>query len=151
MCRATPEFNLSYESLTSRQAKQALNELAITDPSFYAEITKRSTLSQDVSASELGVGQLSANGAFPEDDISANFDASEPDDTSLTMKQVIARTMDADKNTEPVQEDADYASVETEEPQVAEPDRHSKRRRVPNKRYDLASWCRYDDDSGNEM
>ena len=38
-----------------------------------------------------------------EDDVSANFDASEPDDTSLTMKQVIAWTMDADKNTEPVQ------------------------------------------------
>ena len=37
------------------------------------------------------------------DDISANFDTSKLDDMSLTMKQVIAWTTDADKNTKFVQ------------------------------------------------
>lgn len=33
------QFNLSYESLTSRGARQAILELRTTDPDFYTEIT----------------------------------------------------------------------------------------------------------------
>ncbi|KAI1782136.1 hypothetical protein LXA43DRAFT_862600, partial [Ganoderma leucocontextum] len=32
-------FNMSFESLTSLEARQALNELKTSDPAFYAEIT----------------------------------------------------------------------------------------------------------------
>jgi hypothetical protein len=39
MCRAG-EFNLSYTSLTSREASKALRELVTVDPAFWAEITQ---------------------------------------------------------------------------------------------------------------
>ena len=39
MCRAG-EFNLSYTSLTSREASKALRELVTADPTFWAEITQ---------------------------------------------------------------------------------------------------------------
>jgi hypothetical protein len=39
MCRAG-EFNLSYASLTSREASKALHELVTVDPGFWAEITQ---------------------------------------------------------------------------------------------------------------
>ena len=39
MCRAG-EFNLSYTSLTSREASKALRELVMVDPAFWAEITQ---------------------------------------------------------------------------------------------------------------
>lgn len=38
LCR-TGDFNLSYNSLTSRSARQALLDLRSTDPKFYSEIT----------------------------------------------------------------------------------------------------------------
>lgn len=37
------DFNLSYESLTSREARQAIVALRSTDPEFYQEITNGSS------------------------------------------------------------------------------------------------------------
>ena len=47
MCKAG-QFDLSYESLTSREARQALHDLPNTDPAFFAEISKPRSRSQHV-------------------------------------------------------------------------------------------------------
>ncbi|KAG8938021.1 hypothetical protein FRC00_001924 [Tulasnella sp. 408] len=58
---ATGDFNLSYESLTSRVARQAILDMRSTDPSFFAEITsgtieepgEAATYSEDEERSEV--------------------------------------------------------------------------------------------------
>ncbi|KAI1782660.1 hypothetical protein LXA43DRAFT_873925, partial [Ganoderma leucocontextum] len=54
LCEAGP-FNMSFESLTSLEARQALNELKTSDPAFYAEITSGQDRSSIIAAGPDGV------------------------------------------------------------------------------------------------
>jgi hypothetical protein len=78
MCR-TGNFNLSYDSLTSYEARQKLRELKTTDPDFWNELTqKTATEAADTT-----------NDDVPEDE-----DISEPlfeDDSDLPCDVIIAR------------------------------------------------------------
>ena len=157
MCKAG-RFNLSYKSLTSRDAHQALNELAASDPKLHAEITQRASDSVK-HLTEV----LSESGVCAEDDMLANFDVTEPDDTSLPLKTVVSRTVHRIPDSQPssssevidfgdepsfLPESASTADAVSSNQASNNPaTRRSGRQRVPNRRYNLLDWCRYNDDS----
>src|SRR6202022_45959 len=51
MCR-TGDFNLSYDSLTSFEARQELRDLKITDPKFWDELTCKAAPDLNVAGNE---------------------------------------------------------------------------------------------------
>jgi hypothetical protein len=82
MCR-TGGFNLSYESLTSYEARQKLRDLKMTDPDFWNELTQKTIDAVDM-----------ADGNMPEDE-----DISEvpfEDDSDLPCEVIIARVLGSD-------------------------------------------------------
>ncbi|EMD30919.1 hypothetical protein CERSUDRAFT_145753 [Gelatoporia subvermispora B] len=168
MCKVK-SFSLSYESLTSREARQELNRLALSDPEFYAEITGREVIN-DIA------------GPHPEDIILqvGDFEAG-TDDSSLSLRTVISKVATEPSNPIPdlaapppapeisdgfSDEDPDIPAatpsreaddttgreMSAEEPAHVEPETlgRGQRARRSSRRYDPSVWCRYDAGSDEE-
>lgn len=162
---------MSFESLTSFEARQALNELKTSDPVFYAEITSGQAASEPV-----GI-----DGEFPEDDEEAALERYIEDDSATHLSEAAsevlaaasaAALLDGQDPDDAADSDADIAvpgdeatslPVDEQEavaeavqegraagPSKQEPTRTSKRMRQPTKRYSAAEWVKFDDESSDE-
>jgi len=87
MCKAGP-FDLSYESLTSREARQALRDLPNTDPTFFAEI------SQPCSRSRHAVPILNDDQTAQEDSEVQYGGADALDDSDVPVPEVDAHQVE---------------------------------------------------------
>lgn len=143
------KLNLSYESLTSQDAMDALNKLKRTDQELYLSLTS----GDDVSVDE------DEDTVFPEDQEMQEDELG--DDSSLSLKEVIAATMNGTPPDEldPGEENIDSSGdADSDEPTtgpitdgcIAGPSTRSGRIiKVPH-RYASASWCKFDDASSDE-
>src|ERR1700679_3769314 len=80
MCR-TGKFNMSYESLTSYEARQKLRDLKETDPKFWDQLTQKAALDVDIPANK---------------HIAEDEDATDPlfeDDSDLPCDEVVANVL----------------------------------------------------------
>jgi hypothetical protein len=85
MCKAG-EFNLSYASLTSLEARRVLCELPESDPDFWAELTQPRT--------RLSAPALTTEEALEEDADAMDLD--NPGDDSVVPLEVVAELMAGD-------------------------------------------------------
>ncbi|PPR03038.1 hypothetical protein CVT26_004573 [Gymnopilus dilepis] len=92
MCSAG-KFNLSYESLTSHEARQALRELPQTDPEFFAELTQPRTRA---TVPTLSPEQIEVEDAAP------SSDSTPDDDSDVPLTELIA--YQAETQVEPASE-----------------------------------------------
>ena len=154
------EWDLSYECLESRKARQALRDLKETDPAFYHN--------------ELMAGK---NSSLPgqeevleeDNDLKQGPEADEKgDDCYLSISQIVEAVvkgtdlMGPTDMVEPITENTDEAEMERElritETQMDTGDERGrgKRKKEPNMLYARAFWRHYDEDtsdvtSPNEM
>ncbi|KAI0089493.1 hypothetical protein BDY19DRAFT_107089 [Irpex rosettiformis] len=153
LCRVPgTSFNFSHASLDSEEARQALNALVRDDPAFYNEITSGKSEKSIVNDTQEVV-----------EDLPEAWELDEGDDISLSMKTVIARTIAPELERDapdPISDLDDYESdpeylpltyaaknVSIIEPGLQEESSSSargKRVSIPNKRYNNASWTRFD-------
>ncbi|KAG9125184.1 hypothetical protein FRC07_008640 [Ceratobasidium sp. 392] len=82
------DFNLSYESLTSREARAAILELRSTDPTFYAEITSGAPVTVSEAQAQM-------------EDLAAEAPASDEDDPAvLTVPNLRAALLNANSTSD---------------------------------------------------
>jgi hypothetical protein len=168
-------WNLSYESLTSFEAREKLRGLKTTDPEFWSELTLN-TLHKDLPDS---------NTAIEEDTINAPGDVDDyGDDSSISVSTVISEVMKGGTGREgglvpqELAEDEDVEPVETIDMAVGHTDssshamapavetpglsakrslgdrmdeRRGKRKRTANKWYALKSFIRHNDDEDSDI
>ena len=145
------EWDLSYECLESRKARQALRELKETDPEFYHN--------------ELMAGKhaslLPGQGEVLDEDNEVGGENEEGDDCYLSISQIVEAVvkgtdlMGPTDMVEPITENTDEAEMERElritETQMDTGDERGrgKRKREPNTLYTHAFWRHYDEDTSD--
>ena len=149
LCQAGP-FNLSFESLTSLEARQALNELRQSDPEFYTEITSGQTPAAVPS---------DPDGEFAEDvdEATVAIESIVEEDAAMKLSVVKSEVLQANSaaalqgREEDTYSDSDVdVEVPGDEPAGEDvpgnPEEDAalpaKRRRKPSTRYTSAEWVR---------
>jgi hypothetical protein len=149
------EWDLSYECLESRKARQALRELKETDPEFYNELTagKNSSL-------------LGQKEVLDEDKELGPDENEEGDDCCLSINRIVEAVVkgsdmmgltnsESEMMVKSIAENPDESELErelelAETPMDTSDERgRGKRKREPNTLYARAFWRHYDEDTSD--
>ena len=155
MCR-TGSFNLSYESLTSYEARQKLRDLKSSDPEFWAELARKTTPDHNT---EITAAADDDNEDFVEDD--ENIDPLFEDDSDLPCNVVIASVLGQQPRHVTATANGDLVStrvaeyIDNEELSVVKQKHetdlgHSKRKKITNKLYSSKSFWRHNDNEASD-
>jgi hypothetical protein len=156
MCR-TGKFNMSYESLTSYEARQKLRDLKETDPKFWDQLTQKAAPDVDIPANKHIAEDEDATDPLFEDDsdlpcdaVVANVLGSQPAGVRLTTSGDMTSTAAAEL-LKPYRTDMVSDDVEVEGKDVAASVvelgtlGRGKRKRTANRLYDSKSFWRHND------
>lgn len=153
-------FNLSYASLTSREARHALNELSLVDPKLYMQITSSesddgpsedATFSEDL---ESAIDAFDDDSALHLSDIVAASNA--PNEPLADSGPESSHKNDSDSDIDgfleysPIKDSALLEPSSSSTPALSgfglfEGSGLGRRKRMANIQYTDAEWTRYDD------